>query len=72
MFKVGDKVIYISATTYRFTKNEVYTIAEIYNIDKDKKIYYIINGIETYINNFRSLKEYRKMKLEKINEKQKI
>ena len=65
MFKVGDKVVYISTTTYRFTKNKIYTIESVYQ--PYPNIYtYSINGLDTHINNFVSVKEYRKRKLKEI------
>lgn len=66
MLNVGDKVVYMAISNCRYKKYKIYTIENVCKNSYDDKYIYTINRMETYINNFITLKEYRKLKIEKL------
>lgn len=76
MFKVGDKIIYINDEKVRLLKlYQIYTISSI-GCYSDGVNYFTlkeIDNIEKFIGYpsilFECLKKYRKLKIEKLNEK---
>jgi len=73
--KNGDKITYISNDICVFDKYKTYTIINIHNdiityvsyLDNYKKLWYI--GCSYTMNKFITYNQYRKLKLNKINEK---
>jgi len=78
MFKPGDKVVcidYFYCEEYNIIKNKIYEIKNVYTETiYDKSVcYFYFNEISVHINeknskHFISDKEYRKQKLQKLNE----